>query len=866
MKKPLVSIILLVFCFSLLFSVTANADADFNWDEYSLEELLEIQEGLNEKVAEMQWQYAIEHGDRAITLTVEKDSVYIGKTLQITASVEKTLDSAPDATKLVWTSSDDTVATVNGTGTVTGVSKGSVTITCCAEDNNAVFAEQEIDVIVPVSAVEMPETKADVLIKESNEKNGIQLSASIAPEDAFCQELVWTSSNEELATVDQTGYVTALKPGNVTITATSPDEFSNGTKKAACNITITQAVSSLKLDKETLVMNVGSTGALTVSILPDTATNKAVTWESSDPEVVTVNNGQIRAVAGGDATISVKAVDGSEASAACEVSVIQMVSSIKIEETASPIVLPLDEKMTLTPVVEPETATNRDVAWSSSDEKVVSVSEDGVIHAAAEGTAVITCSAVDGSEKSTSVDILVPTAVKSIQLDQEKADIYLGERVTLSAAISPEDATIQTVAWSSSDEAVATVDQKGVVTAVGQGEAVITCEAQDGSGVSATSNVKVFVAAKKITLANTSLNLLLGTDEEKASQQIVFTVEPEDADYQNAVWTSSDETVAKVDENGVVVGLQPGKATITANSADRKVTDTVKASITVLVGNAVKEISLSGIDDMLPKGTTKKLTVTFTPEEVLDSKVSWNSSNEEVLSVDASGNVRGVGVGTATITCNAEDGSGVTASKEITVVQGVTALKASQGSVTLFEGQSITVSAIASPEDATNKKVSWTSKDSSIAKVDESGVITAVSKGKTTVIATAQDGSDKTCSVAVVVEPAVPLTLESLGTGIYQADLLAIEVKNVCQTVGIKNFSFDIDLYDYNNNKLVTSGSYSIGDDVYIYAGQVKTIKRTHPGVGQSYKKVITITGVELVDGTFYSIPISKQETWSFTR
>ena len=413
MRKVLATIMILVLCCMAAFSVCAFAEEprsmEFNWDDYTLEELVEIQEGLSAKINEKTRAWAIEHGDRVITLTGEEKPVYTGKTTTLSAAVEKVLETAPETTKLVWTSSDPAVATVNTAGVVTGVSKGTAVINCHAEDNDAIFAEKEVEIILPVTAVTMPEAKATALIVEGGSENGVQLTASVEPEDAYCQELVWTSSNEAVATVDEKGYVSALTPGTVVITATSPDEYSAGSRKASCTVTVLQAVSAVELDSTELVLNMGGYQNLKATALPVNASNKAVTWESSDPAVVTVANGQVKAVGCGEAVISASAVDGSGAKAECSVRVIQMVTAVKIAETANPVVLNREGEMQLTAVITPENATNKDVMWSSSDESVVTVSEDGVVYGVNGGSAVVTCTTVDGSEKNASINVFIPT-------------------------------------------------------------------------------------------------------------------------------------------------------------------------------------------------------------------------------------------------------------------------------------------------------------------------------------------------------------------------------------------------------------------------------------------------------------------------
>ena len=219
--------------------------------------------------------------------------------------------------------------------------------------------------------------------------------------------------------------------------------------------------------------------------------------------------------------------------------------------------------------------------------------------------------------------------------------------------------------------------------------------------------------------------------------------------------------------------------------------------------------------------------------------------------------------GSATITATAADGSGVSDSVKVTVIQGVTSVTTQTKSIVLFSGQTKTVYATVAPSDATVKKVKWSSDKTLIATVDENGKITAKNKGTAAITATATDGSNKSVKIKLTVEPAVPITLESLGHGIYMQNMLAMTVKNQCAKTTFVDYDFEMTLTDYYGSS--RSGSYSLGTDVTMGPGSRKTIKRSSSGVASAYKVAITITGVRLKDGTFYSNPSSLRETWSFT-
>ena len=169
------------------------------------------------------------------------------------------------------------------------------------------------------------------------------------------------------------------------------------------------------------------------------------------------------------------------------------------------------------------------------------------------------------------------------------------------------------------------------------------------------------------------------------------------------------------------------------------------------------------------------------------------------------------------------------------------------------------------PFDASIKKLSYSSDNSNVVSIDSNGKLTAKNAGRATVTASSTDGSKRNATCSIIVEPSVPISLDSIGHGIYNYNLLALTVTNNCSTMTIVDFDFDLDFYDWGGSK-ISGGSYSLGKEERIGPGNKKTIKRTVYGTGQSYKTVITITGVKFSDGTYWNIPYYEQETWSFTK
>lgn len=612
------------------------------------------------------------------------------------------------------------------------------------------------------------------------------------------------------------------------------------------------------------VLFVGETAPVSVQ------STGTVIFSSSDPEVATVDTaGTVCGIREGSATITVALENSPEVRDSIDIVVAEHVSRLYSDQNEITLLADTERSSEVFSVqVEPENAWEKGVTYISTDPSVASVDADGKIVAVSPGVVSITASSLD--ESCTDVCICVVTVkqgVKAIELNTDDAIIYLDESLALSAVIQPENADDPAVVWKSEDESVALVDETGTVSAVSPGKTVISCEAADGSGVVSRCDVQVAKAVDHISLEQTSETLLVGADAALSSTALTISFTPEDATFRNAIWSSSDEAVATVDDNGLVSAVAPGKAVISAVSADPRAKNQTPVKCNITVGEAVSSLSFGEADDRLQKGSSMRLSLNILPETAMNKTVAWSSSDESVAVVNANGMIRGIGTGKAVITAAATDGSDITAEKEITVFQPVTGVVAKErGQIVIFAGQSKSVHATVQPEDASNKKLTWTSSDPSIASVDQNGSVNGRSQGFVTITAEANDGSGRKASFSFVIEPKVPLTIESTGFGIYNADLLAVEVRNLCTNTAITNYDFELVLYDYTGSKLLTSGYYSIGDDEYIGPGAVREILRTHYGISATYKMSITIAAVKLSDGSFYKIPETARETWSFTR
>ena len=456
------------------------------------------------------------------------------------------------------------------------------------------------------------------------------------------------------------------------------------------------------------------------------------------------------------------------------------------------------------------------------------------------------------------------TSNRSITFDSESYVIFKGKASKITATVTnlTEDAPKKTVlTWTSSDPNVVAVNPSGALTGKAAGKAEITAAAKDDESIAATVTVEVRIPVQSVVINEKNATVLVGGSEEASKIQLTTSFKPEDAYDQTGTWSSSNEAVATVDENGVVKGLSAGNAQISFISNDP---GAKKAQAAVKVNQAVTGIKLSSTSLSIDNGKTATIKAEILPAKAATKKVTWSSSNENVATVSANGAVSAKGKGTATITCTAADGSGVSAQCQVNVISMVKSVKTSgEKKRVLFAGQSDYFSVSVEPYDATDKTIRWSSSDSSVASVDSSGSLSAKNQGKCKIIAEAADGSGKKAEFEVTVEPAVPITLESLGFGVFMPNLMGLTLKNHCKRTTITNITFDITLHTGWGSE---SGSYNLGKDVKIGPGAKKTIKRNHFGIGYSSKVTVTITGAYLKDGTYYEIPSYLQDTWSFSR
>ena len=401
------------------------------------------------------------------SISLDKTSLELaqGETATLTATVKP--DDASDKT-VTWTSDKATVATVDANGKVTAVAEGTATITAKAGDKTATCTVTVKKNVVAVSSITLDKSSLELTEGET-----ATLVATVKPDNATDKTVTWTSDKASVATVDANGKVTAKAEGTATITAKAGD------KTATCSVSVKKsvvAVESITLDITSLILNEGETFTLTATVKPDNATDKTVTWSSSNPTKANVDqSGKITALAEGTVGITAKAGDKTATCTVIIMKVFVPVESITLDTYY--LELAPGETATLVATVKPDNATDKTVSWSSSNPTKVSVDQNGKVTAIAEGSVYITATA-GGKTAYCQVNVKnsnVP--VESVTLDKYSLELAPGETATLVATVKPDNATDKTVTWSSNNPTKVSVDQNGKVSALAEGSVYITATA-----------------------------------------------------------------------------------------------------------------------------------------------------------------------------------------------------------------------------------------------------------------------------------------------------------------------------------------------------------------------------------------------------
>lgn len=619
--------------------------------------------------------------------------------------------------KVYWSeNSDGKIVTVDENGLVTGRGIGQAYVTCVTEDGayRATCLYNILRALILVTSIEL-----NSYAKTLEEGQSFQLTATVLPENADDKSIRWASDNPSVATVDSNGLVVAVKAGTANITA------NNVVASEPCVITVTPPVihvTGITLNESSINQVKGDTKQLEAYIVPTNATNKTVNWSSSDTSIATVDSdGLVTCVGVGTATITAKTVDGGY-TATCTAKVIAAiirVTSVKIDQEG-PFDLEINDTQQLSATVSPEDATDKSVSWDTTDANVLTVSATGLVTCVGEGTASITVTTNDGGfTDSAEFKVTNPNiAVTGVAWASDSpTKVSAGHQVQTKIVITPDNATNKKVSYNSSNTDAVTIDTDGIMYGQSAGTSTITVTTDDGGF--AASFTATCTAVAVITPDG------LGGIPVGGTQQFTYTVSPTDAELTDIRYESADPTIATVDSSGVVTGVAKGGCNIwiyaTNNGVDISAATWAEIAEKVQVYPQYTEWLV---------GNTKQLDVEIYPSDSKNVTVTYSSSDESVISVDANGLMTAKSEGSATITANVVM-NGVAASGTTSpYVSELSVATDSLPALTVGNTQQLVVTV--KPDYVKTDpdySIQYTTTDATIATVSNTGVITGVADG-----------------------------------------------------------------------------------------------------------------------------------------
>ena len=496
-------------------------------------------------------------------------------------------------------------------------------------------------------------------------------------------EITYSSSNEAVASVDADGTVTGAGKGQATITAVLKR---NGRQaaKAQLKVKVQRAVKEVALDtaalsvydplddavvdllqeetaRQVIVVPAGSAVKLQAACSPEDASDRKVSFETTDPEVAKVTGNSMKGVQAGECDLVISSVLNPEVREIFRVLVIRPVKKVTVSAENRKVAV--GSAIQLTAGFEPEDAAIRAVTWTSRNPAIATVDENGAVTGVKRGTATIVATAADGSKKAGAIQVTVTQPVTGITFAKETYTVNTKRSVQVRPKVLPANASDTVLTWTSSDEAVATV-KNGVITGVKAGACTITCASRSDPDVTASVTVEVHQPVTKIECANSAAELSLLVGE---SVQLSWNVYPDDATDKALKYRPSHGSIISVDANGLVTGVGRGITSVTATAQDGSGKQGT-AKITVIQ-------PVTGVSLRLPKyyiqyKGTGRITATVEPNNANHKNVYWTSDDESIATVRSSGTqtglVYGAEKGTTFITAITEDG-GFTASTDIWV-------------------------------------------------------------------------------------------------------------------------------------------------------------------------------------------------------
>ena len=655
------------------------------------------------------------------------------------AALKVTANSGAGVGQYSLSSSDPGVLEIDpATNQIVGVAPGTATVT--VKNFNNKTASLKITVVPEPESVAFSSDAPVLGVGQTH-----TLSAAVNPESASA--ISYSGSDDAIATVSVSGEVVALHEGTITVTATAYNGAS-----ASQTLTVVAEPGRIDLSASSATLCVGEKMDAPVVANPDNGMTGGLSFKSSNTRYATVSpTGRVSALRAGSVTITVTAYNG--VTAKYSLKIVKAPTKLTLSGVK---LLGVGDRAALKVTANSGAGVGH-YSLSSSDPGVLEIDPaTNQIVGVAPGTATVTVR--NFNNKTASLKLTVVPAPESVVFSSDAAILGVGQTHVLSAAVNSESASA--ISYSGSDDAIATVSERGEVTALREGSVTVTATAYNG--VSASQTLTVVAEPGRIDLSASSATLCVG---EKMDAPVV--ANPDNGMTGGLSFKSSNTRYATVSPTGRVSALRAGSVTITVTAYNG-----VTAKYSLKIVKAPTKLTLSGVK-LLGVGDRAALKVTANSGAGV-GHYSLSSSDPGVLEIDPeTRQIVGVAPGTATVTV--KNFNNKTASLKITVVPEPESVTFSSDAPVLGVGQSYALSAAVNSESAS--AISYSGSDDAIATVSVSGEVTALQKGTITVTATAYNGVSASQTLSVVPAPTKMEILENpiyLGVGEALTDALQL--------------------------------------------------------------------------------------------
>lgn len=570
----------------------------------------------------------------------------------------------------------------------------------------------------------------------------------------------WESNNPTYVTVSDTGMIQGIKETknipDVTITASLTDDDGRIVKSATCSVKVETTISGFTITPDNLQMKIGDNETIKANIRQAVSTAN-LNWIVEDSSVVSVETAAdnksavITAKKGGTTKLIVTNPNNGETHW-CTITVMIPIQSMNFSE---PIIT--SQQYLQTKIVRinytPATANATDMTFTSSDNTVASIEKksegagyiDCLVTMKKPGTVILTATPNYNPYTVMAMCQFTVTAnCTGMTLDPSELEVNVGAENAkrINAVLEPVGSST-TVTWTSSDTNIATVDATGLV--IGKKAGLVYITAQTSEGILRQAKVMVKQPCNTVSFNPSSYTMKTGD-----TYKPVMVLNPTDT-TDTFTWSSFDTKIATVDANGVITAKASGDTFITATSTSGKM-----GILRIYVQDPVAEVTIDTKSKTIKKGQSFTITPTFRPATAYNKNITWTSDDPSIAKVEVGENgysavVTGVKGGKTVIIGVTEDG-GKVVHCIVTVTETVTSVTVSPKSYYLKLGNTFTVKASVKTDSATNKGVTWSTGNKSIATVTSGGKVKGKKVGTTTITAKAKDGSGKTasCTVRVV--------------------------------------------------------------------------------------------------------------------